>query len=342
MNENNCSYLNWLAANTKTSWWNDSAVPDEIISALACGASGITTNPVLCAARSAMSPEFKAGIAQTLSYDEKAEETMKRIILNASGYFMPKYTETLGERGLVCAQVNPVNAPYTGEMVDMAKRLAKWAPNIAIKFPATKAGLEALEECAAEGITVVASVSFTLAQAVAAAQHYEKGAARAMAKGIKPGKGFAVIMIGRVDDYIRDMAYDTGADKTAHVTESDIQKSGLAIVKRAYGIFKERGYKAVLMPAGMRGAYHATELAGADMVLSIHPKIQKLLRDPSLKTQERIDVPVEKDAVDRLMAINEFRRAYEPDGMNESEFLSCGAVQRTMSQFVVEGWNKIV
>jgi hypothetical protein len=40
------------------------------------------------------------------------------------------------------------------------------------------------------------------------------------------------------------------------------------------------------------------------------------------------------------MAIQEFVRAYEPDGMQATEFITYGATQRTLSQFV-EGWNQI-
>ena len=44
-------------------------------------------------------------------------------------------------------------------------------------------------------------------------------------------------MIGRLDDYLRDVALDNRAD----VTESDIQASGLAVSKRAYEIYLARG-----------------------------------------------------------------------------------------------------
>jgi len=32
-------------------------------------------------------------------------------------------------------------------------------------------------------------------------------------------------------------------------------------------------------------------------------------------------------------------RAYEPDGMEPSEFVAFGATQRTLSQFVEAGWK---
>ena len=46
------------------------------------------------------------------------------------------------------------------------------------------------------------------------------------------------------------------------------------MTKRAYTMYKERGYEAVLLVAALRGTYHLTELAGADLLMSIHPAYQ--------------------------------------------------------------------
>ena len=40
-------YLKWLSAKTATSWWHDSADPDELKDSLSNGAVGVTTNPFL-------------------------------------------------------------------------------------------------------------------------------------------------------------------------------------------------------------------------------------------------------------------------------------------------------
>ena len=44
-----------------------------------------------------------------------------------------------------------------------------------------------------------------------------------------------------LDDYLRDVAHD----RKAAVEESDIRQAGLAVAKRSYAVFKERGYEAV-------------------------------------------------------------------------------------------------
>lgn len=81
---------------------------------------------------------------------------------------------------------------------------------------------------------------------------------RAAAAGIEVRPCFAVQQLGRFDDYLRDV----NKDLRAGLDESDIAQAGLAITKRSYQLAKERGYRAVIMPAGLREVYHLTELAG--------------------------------------------------------------------------------
>jgi transaldolase len=141
-------------------------------------------------------------------------------------------------------------------------------------------------------------------------------------------------MIGRLDDYLRELAHD---DRAA-VSESDICQAGLAVTKRAYAIYQERGYEAVLLVAALRGDYHLTELAGADLLMSIHPMYQEGFVTKDLPRETRIDQPVPAEAIERLRQLPEFVRAYEPDGMSPTEFMRFGLTQRTLGQFC-EGWK---
>ena len=221
-------------------------------------------------------------------------------------------------------------------MMAQARTFHSWAPNIAVKLPVTGAGLDVLEDCVAEGITVTATVSFTVPQVIAIAERHRTGAGRATRAGVEPGHCFAVIMIGRLDDYLREVAADNRCD----VSEEDVRCAGLAVTKRAYQIYQERGFEAVLLVAALRGAYHVTDLAGARIVLSIHPKIQKLLGDDVPRT-EGISEPVDEAVIRRLSAMREFRRAFEPDGMTPDEFVSFGVTQRTISSFIEAGWARL-
>ena len=331
-------YLCWLASETPTVWWHDSADPIELDNGLAHAACGVTTNPVLTQRalvahvdrwHALLGPEV-AG----LSPAERAEAITRVVACDAAAKVEAQHAATGGDLGYVCAQVNPTKAGDRHTMLAAARRFHAWAPNIAVKLPVTAAGLDVLEECVAEGITVTATVSFTVPQVVAIAEKHRLGAMRARQAGTKPGHCFAVIMIGRLDDYLRDVAWDN----RAAVSEQDICQAGLVVTKRAYEIYRKNEYEAVLLVAALRGTYHATELAGAELIVSIHPKHQALLLEPGIPREQRIDLPVDPGVVRRLEAMPEFIRAYEPDGMQPEEFVSFGATQKTLSQFNHVGW----
>ncbi|NLG48849.1 MAG: hypothetical protein GX552_01905 [Chloroflexi bacterium] len=335
------NYLRWLVGNTATTWWNDSGDPDEIRESLTHGATGVTTNPVLSyralvSRAQEWSPTI-GGLIHTYTGEERAEALIKLVVTGAAQLLEPVYQSTGGKQGYVCGQVNPKRAGDREGMLAMARRYHAWAPNIAVKLPATAAGLDVMEECAAEGITVTMTVSFTVPQALAIGERFEKGRARAEKAGITPGRCFAVIMIGRLDDYLREVAQDM----QANVSEADIRQAGLAATKRAYQIYKERDYQAVLLIAALRGTYHTTELAGAEVIMSITPGNQQQLFASGVPREQRIDKPIAPDVIARLQTIPEFVRAYEPDGMAPSEFVSYGVTQRTLSQFTEVGWSML-
>ena len=336
----NNTYLNWVISNTKTTWWHDSADLNELQVGLERGAIGVTTNPFLsniavqkCRANGC--PDVAAILAQGLTGEPKAEALMRLVVTRVTEKLMPEFEKTGGKSGFVCAQVNPSRAGERPEMFEMAKRFNKWAPNIAVKLPCTGAGLDVLEDCIAEGITITSTVSFTTPQALAIAERHQKGIQRARKNGIEPGKCFAVIMIGRLDDYLREVARDNGVN----VGESDIKQAGIAATKRAYKIYKQKGYEAVLLIAALRGPHHLTELAGADLIMSIAAGAQSWFVDKDYPREERIDREVPADVIERLSQMPEFIKGYEPQGMLPKDFVTYGATQRTLSQFCEVGWK---
>jgi transaldolase len=339
---NSGNYLDWMISNTPTVWWHDSADPAEIRHAMAHGAVGVTTNPYLASVALHRNREqWAAGINAVLEKnsrpEQKAEGLVRHAVLQAAEMYLPTFEQSGGKTGYVCAQVNPSRAGERNSMMAMARRFHAWAPNIAIKLPAVSAGLDVLEDCIAEGITACSTVSFTVPQVIEIAERCRAGRQRAIRGGIKPGRCFAVIMIGRLDDYLREVALDNKAP----VRESDIRQAGLAVTKQTYRIFRERGYEATLMVAALRGSYHLTELAGAHLVMTMAPGAQPWFIDEDHPREERIGKEIPKEVLERLRLLPEFAKAYEPQGMKPSEFISYGATQRTLSQYIEAGWNLI-
>ena len=332
-------FLKWLSSETKSVYWHDSAVIEELDAAIENGAVGMTTNPFLIASTLKSHGDFwksvLPGVPEDVQGDARAEEWIAQVTTYLAKKLAPlKAKNAYG--GYVCAQTNPCRPGDTEGMIQTARHYSQGKDYIVVKFPCTHGGLEAIEACAAEGLNVAATVSFTVPQVLAVGEAAARGKARAKANGVKPGLSIAVLMVGRLDDYLRDVAHDS----FPHVQEGDIINAGTACIKRAYGIFNENGWDTFLMPAGCRGANHIVDLAGARMIMSIAPKIAKLLQ-PVETFEERIDVPVDKAVIDRLMTMPEFRKAYEPDGMKPEEFITFGSANRTTDQFINDGWNPL-
>jgi transaldolase len=334
------TYLTWLIGDTETKIWHDSADPHELDRGLERGIVGVTTNPVLANIalsrnRALWKREIDEVLVHALDPEKKAEELLSIPIKNAATKLRAVYQRSGGAMGYVCAQVNPSRAGDRDAMLAMARRFAAWAPNIAVKLPATAAGLDVLEECVANGITITSTVNFTVPQLLAVGERCSAAIQRARNTSIVPGRCFAVVMLGRIDDYLREVACDSRAD----VSEDDICHAGIAIAKRGYEIFRDRGYEAVLLLAAHRGSYHLTEFAGADCVASLVPRFQQEFEETELSFEKRIEAAIPTNVIERLRRVPDFVQAYEPDGMKPNEFITYGVCQRTLSQFIEAGWK---
>lgn len=334
------NYLCWLDEDAGMKWWHDSADLNEILTAMDNRACGVTTNPVLVyqALNSyhknrEFPPSKTEGEVQSV---KSTELSIKSVISRITRILDPVYKRTEGAHGYVCAQVDPHLSTNAEKMFEMAKRFQSWAPNIAVKLPVTKEGLEVLEECVAEGINTIGTVSFTVPQVLAVGERHRLGSIRARKNGKKPGFGSAVIMIGRLDDYLIDIT--KGTDLNTDI----LTYAGIAVVKRAYSLFSERGYETRLLVAALRGSYHVEHLTGGSIILSIHPKYQHiLLTDEIQMIPDRIHEPLPNAILNELLTIKEFRQAYDIGGLKPEEFISFGATRRTLAQFSREGWEKL-
>lgn len=338
--EKDHKYLQWFST-TDSIYWHDSAICEEQEIAFGNGAVGMTTNPFLINSTLANDRPFWEERLKAVPKDLKGDDKVLALMKVVEEYYTEKarpiFEKGIAGKGYICAQTNPNKTGDWEYTFEQAKILSKIAKNVVVKLPGTRAGIRAYEECAALGMNVAATISFTVPQVLAVGAAAERGKRRARAAGIKTGLTAAVLMCGRLDDYLRDVAHDS----EAKVSESDITQAGIACLKKAYKIFNERGYDTFLLPAGCRGANQIIELAGAKMIFSIAPKIVNMLPSDT-PCEERINVPVADDVIARLMTMKEFRRAYEEDGMSEEEFITFGATNRTTDQFINDGWNPLV
>jgi len=332
------NYLQWMVRETKTRWWHDSAIPSEIDEAIENGALGVTTNPVLTYKSLQAVPEFWQPqvdkISQGTAPEERAEALLKIIASYAAEKFRKVYGETKGQHGYALGQLNPGICDDSEKMLAQALRYNSWGENIAVKLPTVKAALPVIETLAARGIAVCTTLNFSVAQAIAVGEAYERGAAKARKDGVEVKPCFVVQQGGRLDEYLLEVANDN----RINVDPKDILKAGNAVCKKVYRLFKEKGITAKIMPAGLRGVHYLAEMAGADMVFSMQSRVQKMVMEADLPRIERIDEEIPKGVIERLKRISEFVRAYEEDGMGPDDFVTFGVTQKTHSQFFWTGW----
>lgn len=332
------NYLQWLTRETRTSFWNDSAIPEEIDEAIQNGATGVTTNPVLTYKTLQAVPEFWQPqvdqIPAGLPPAERAEALLRMVAVFAAERFRDIYRRTGGEEGYALGQLNPSICMDTEKMLAQGLRYASWAENVSVKAPSIQSALPVVEELAARGVAVCTTLNFSVSQAMAVGEAYMRGRKRAIAAGISPKPIFVVQQGGRLDEYLLETALDNQIDVSPEV----IRNAGNAVCKKVYKLFHERDIPAKIMPAGLRGVHHLTAMAGADVVFSLQPRVQRLAiaEDPERVCHSGEEIP--EKVLQELYKLPEFVRAYEEGALKPEEFITFGVVQKTTSQFLWTGW----
>ena len=341
------AYLRWMAKYTDTQWCNDSAIIEEIETALKCGAIGCTSNPPLTYEVLTSTPDiFRSEINKIdkdIAGNERVVELIGIVIRRISKMLYQIYEKTNGQFGYIRAQVQPDLSEDDYAMFKMGSKFASWSKNIKVKIPATEAGMRVLEELAALGIPTNPTICVTVSQIIAAAEANERGIKRAIKNGIKPAASTSAIVMGRLQDYLAVLNKNRGTGLSTY----DLECASLAVAKRCYQIFIECGYKQVLMPAAFRCARHVTQMIGSKVIMTIHPKIQDMIikaeAEGTIKREDAIDNPVDPNAVERVRkALPEFEAAYEPGALKDVEFSDFGGTKMTLKSFDINGWQKLL
>lgn len=328
-----------MTQTTPTALWNDSATPAELSRAIGWGAVGATCNPVIAlAAIKADRPRWERRIREIAAERPTASEAqigwqvVEEVSLDAARLLEPTFEEHGGRNGRLSMQTDPRLHRDADALADQAQYFASLAPNIIVKIPATSVGVVAIEEATYRGVNVNVTVSFSVPQALATGEAIERGLARREAEGLDvSGIGPVVtIMVGRLDDWLKEVVARDGVD----IDPEHLEWAGVAAVKRSYELFRERGLRARVLAAAYRNALQWTELIGGDLVLSPPFAWQEKFQQSGHQPHPRIDVPVDAEIIASLERLEDFRRAYEPDGMTPEEFDSFGATRKTLRQFL--------
>lgn len=144
----------------------------------------------------------------------------------------------------------PISAEVVVEgvdaMIEQARQIAKWSPNVVVKIPATAEGLEVTAALAKDNIQVNMTLCFSLNQALLAAL---------------AGAAYISPFVGRLDDAGHD---------------------GMELVKDIIDAYNTYGYKTKVIAASIRHPLHcvAAAKAGAHIATIPFKVLQQMIKHP--------------------------------------------------------------
>jgi transaldolase len=334
------SPLGRTISTTATDIWNDSCAIDELEYAISYGAVGATANPTIVTDVWKQEPgHWRERVRSLAAEHPTATEVdlswlvVEEMSIRGAKLLEPAFEAHAGQQGRLSMQTDPTFHRSADRMLAQGVHFDGLAANIIVKFPATTAGVAAMEEATYRGVNVNTTVCFSVAQAIAAAEAIERGLRRRDAEGLDVERMGPVvtIMMGRIEDWLRVQIERDGIV----VDPAALPWSGVAVFKRAYGLFRERGYRARLLGAAIRHHYHWSELIGGDVVITMPATWQRRFNASDIEVRPRIDDPVDPAIVAELAHhFPDFVRAYEPDGLALAEFDSFPPTARTLRAFI--------
>ena len=334
------STLHRMTQTTPTALWNDSCSIAELQESIGGnGAVGATCNPVIAlAVLKKEMPSWKDRIPAlirehpTATEDGIALRVVEEMSREAARLLKPIFDRENGRNGRLSIQTDPRLFRDTNAIVEQAERFSRLAPNMIVKIPVTRAGVPAIEEATYRGVSINATVSFTLPQAIAVAEAVERGLARREKEGkdISRMGPVCTLMVGRLDDWLRVVAEKKGISPNPWIFDW----AGVAVMKKAYRLYRERGYRLRLLSAAFRNHLHWSELIGGDVVISPPFEWQKKFNSSRIGVENRMDRPIDPAIVEELGGtFEDFRRAYDERGLSVDDFDGFGATARTLRQF---------
>jgi len=229
-----------IITNAKQSIWYDNLSKNlledgTIKNFIDLGVLGLTSNPSI----------FKKAIADTNLYDQAIKEMsslsddeialslMVNDVKSAAILLSKVYQDSNKLDGYASMEVSPLLANDKDGTIKAAKDI--WAkinlPNIMIKVPATKAGIEAIEEILYQGINVNVTLIFSLEQYKEVNKAYLRAIKKRVLEGLAVDRLFSVasLFVSRVDNAFKDVEQE--------IKDELYSKIGLANALSCYEYF---------------------------------------------------------------------------------------------------------
>ncbi len=205
-----------------TKVWLDSIDPELVKSNRAKGATGATSNPIIISdlINTGRFDELMKSLFEKNLDDEAVAWAMTdKLVSDAQAVFKPVWSETKGNDGYVSFELDPLledvekNYPHADRVKHYKDLGRKWSAghqNRMMKVPATPAGIDALEDLAAAGLTINVTLIFSERQYKAARDAIWRGAQKR--KSLENFKSVYSIFVSRVDVYTQKNVPELSAD----------------------------------------------------------------------------------------------------------------------------------
>ncbi|MBK1733725.1 transaldolase [Halorhodospira abdelmalekii] len=203
--------------------------------------SGVTSNPSIFQQAISGGSSYDTALAEWIAAGEREPETLYEHlaiadIRSAADVLAPVYLETGGRDGFVSIEVAPQLAHDAAGTINEALRLntAIGRDNVMIKVPATSAGIEAIAELTAQGLSVNATLLFSVERYRAVAEAYLQGLQRRIEAGepINHIASVASLFISRIDAQIDAQLLERGCDEL-------LGQAAIINARCAYRVYRE-------------------------------------------------------------------------------------------------------
>ena len=325
---------------TPTKFWINNVSRAEAKAGIEAGAMGCTQNPSYTWKMVSHPTEGEFAmklLRETLKESDDDNEVecilQRKLVKGISDAFMPLWEKTNGRFGYVSIQGDPIHEEDSKVIIDEARKNRDMNPNVMIKIPATKAGLEAMDVLIAENTPLNATEVMGMSQVLDLCEMYEKVTAKT---GTAPVMYYSLIT-GIFDEWL---AKDTES-KRIDINPDVLRQAGMVIAKKVYQEVHDRGYRLGFIGGGVRQLYHFTEMVGADACITMNWRgtCDKLI-ELDQPVVSRFYNPVQPRVLEELLdKLPEFRRAYYVNGLTVDEYEEYGPVEYFRSMFI-SSWKK--
>ena len=336
-------YFRHLTEQTNTRFWINNPTLQEFSLALDAGAVSCTTNPAYCARLIEQEPEYIRRVideailhAASGERDEisLAHEVCNQVTKRLIDAMEPAFSRSGGKEGFVTLQEDPRRDQDTDFIVEMSRVRSRLGGNYMAKIPVIAGGIEAIQACVEEGISVCATEVFSISQAMDICEVYEATCART---GRYPAF-FVTHISGIFDEYLGKVASREGITLPPEV----MRQAGLIVARKEYRLMRERGYRAVMLGGGARGLHHFTGLSGGSAQITINWSTAEEILALNPELENAIALEEDAEAVSKLRAaFPDFAKAYDEQGLSRAEYAEFGPVQLFRNAFL-KGWYRLL